>query len=284
MFEGFMAGGMPPGGQLTTTTEVENFPGFPEEISGLGLMKKMKEQSLKYGTRIITKTIDKVDFSSHPFKVWTGAEAYQAKSIIIATGASAKRLRIPGENKFRQKGVSACATCDGGLPMFRDQVLVVVGGGDVACEEALFLSKFGSKIIMLIRKNELKASKIMQEKIKQNTKIILLPYTEVLECFGETTLSSIKIVNNQTQEENILECKGLFYAIGHHPNTEIFQEQIDLDERGYIITEQGTGKTNISGIFAAGDVQDKWYRQAITSAGSGCIAALEAERFLETME
>jgi thioredoxin reductase (NADPH) len=272
---------MPPGGQLTTTTEVENFPGFPEAVSGLELMQKMKDQSIKYGTRVETKTIDKVDFSAQPFKLWAGEEEFLAKSVIITTGASAKRLRLPGENKFRQRGVSACATCDGGLPLFRNQRLVVVGGGDVAIEEAMFLSNFGSEIVLLVRKDVFKASKAMQEKVKKNEKIQVFRNTEALECLGEETLSSLRIKNNKTGEESILECKGLFYAIGHHPNTEIFQGQIDLDTDGYIITEKGTGKTNIPLVFAAGDVQDKAYRQAITSAGSGCIAALEAERFLE---
>jgi thioredoxin reductase (NADPH) len=281
MFEGFMAGGMPPGGQLTTTTEVENFPGFPDAISGLDLMQRMKQQSLKYGARVETKTIDKVDLSVRPFKIRAGGTEYQAKSLIIATGASAKRLRLPGENKFRQRGVSACATCDGGLPLFRNQRLVVIGGGDVALEEAMFLSNFGSEVILLVRRDEFRASKAMQEKVKKNQKITVMRNTEATECLGDTTLNALKIVNNKTGEESILECKGLFYAIGHHPNTEIFQGQLDLDADGYLITEKGTGKTNVAGVFAAGDVQDKVYRQAITSAGSGCIAALGVERFLE---
>ena len=281
MFEGFMAWGMPPGGQLTTTTEVENFPGFPEAISGLQLMQNMREQSLNNGVRIATKTVDKVDFSSRPFKLWTGEEAYQTESVIIATGASAKRLRLPGENKFRQRGVSACAICDGGVPLYRNQRLVVVWGGDVALEEALFLSNFGSEILLLVRSNAFRASKTMQEKVKKNQKINVIWNTEAIACLGEETLNALKIVNNLTKEESVLECKWLFYAIGHHPNTEIFQGQVELDADGYIVTEKGTGRTNIPGVFAAGDVQDKVYRQAITSAGSGCIAALEVERFLE---
>jgi thioredoxin reductase (NADPH) len=244
-------------------------------------MQNMKKQSLKYGTRIEMKTIDKVDFSAQPFKIWAGEEEFQAKSVIISTGASAKRLRLPGENKFRQRGISACATCDGGLPLFRNQRLVVVGGGDVALEEALFLSNFASEVMLLVRRNVFRASKAMQDKVQKNEKIQILRNTEALECLGEETLSSLRIKNNQTNEERILECKGLFYAIGHHPNTEFLQGQITLDEDGYIITEKGSGKTNIPGVFAAGDVQDKVYRQAITSAGSGAIAALEAERFLE---
>jgi thioredoxin reductase (NADPH) len=236
---------MPPGGQLTTTTEVENFPGFPSGISGLELMTKMKEQSIKYGARVEMKTIDKVDLSQHPFTVRAGNEEFRAKSLILATGASAKRLRLPGENKLWQRGISACAVCDGGLPLFRNQRLVIVGGGDVALEEALFLSNFGSEIIMLVRRDEFRASKAMQEKVKKNDKIRVMRNTEALECFGEGTLSSIKIKNNKSDEESILECKGLFYAIGHHPNTEIVQGQITLDEDGYIITEKGTGKTNV---------------------------------------
>jgi thioredoxin reductase (NADPH) len=244
-------------------------------------MQQMKKQSLKYGARVEMKTIDKVDFSVQPFKLWAGEEAFQAKSVIIATGASAKRLRLPGENKFWQRGISACATCDGGLPLFRNQRLVVIGGGDVALEEALFLSNFASEVILLVRRNVFRASKTMQDKVQKNKKIQIFWNTEAIECLGEETLSSLKIKNNQTNQEHILECKGLFYAIGHHPNTEFVQEQLTLDEEGYIITEKGTGKTNIPGIFAAGDVQDKVYRQAITSAGSGAIAALEAEKFLE---
>jgi thioredoxin reductase (NADPH) len=240
-----MAGGMPPGGQLTTTTEIENFPGFPEEISGLALMNKMKEQSKKYGTRIETKTIDKVDLSQHPFKLFAGTEEFHAKTLILAMGASAKRLRLPGENKFWQRGISACATCDGGLPLYRNQRLVVVGGGDVALEEALFLSNFGSEIIMLVRRDVFRASKAMQEKVLKNQKIHIMRNTEAIECLGDTTLQSIKIKNNTSGEESLLECKGLFYAIGHHPNTEIVQGQITLDTDRYIITEPGTGKTNI---------------------------------------
>jgi thioredoxin reductase (NADPH) len=231
---------MPPGGQLTTTTEIENFPGFPEAISGLALMQNMKQQSLKYGAKIETKTIDKVDFSAQPFTLWAGEEKFQAKSVIIATGASAKRLRLPGENKFWQRGISACATCDGGLPLFRNQRLVVIGGGDVALEEALFLSNFASEVILLVRRNVFRASKAMQDKVKKNEKIQIFWNTEAKECLGEETLSSLKIKNNQTNEERILECKGLFYAIGHHPNTEFLQGQITLDEDGYIITEKGT--------------------------------------------
>ena len=284
LFEGFMAGGMPPGGQLTTTTEVENFPGFPEWISGLELMKKMKEQSKKYWTRIEMKTVDRVDLSKQPFEVVVGEDIFLTRSIVIATGASAKRLRVLGEDKFWQRGISTCAICDGGLPIFRDQHIVVVGGGDAAIEEAIFMNKFASKVSLIVRRDTLKASKAMQKKLEKYEDIQILWNSEVVECLGDTTLSGVKIKNNQTYEESILECKGLFYAIGHHPNTEFLQGQLATDEDGYLITEPGTGKTNIPWVFAAGDVQDKVYKQAITSAGSGCIVALEVEKFLEGIE
>lgn len=284
LFEGFMAGGMPPGWQLTTTTDVENYAGFPEGIGGLELMQRMKQQSINQWARVETKTIDKVDFSKRPFKLWSGDIEYFANSVIISTGASAKRLRIPGENKLWQRGVSACAVCDGWLPVFRNQRIVIVGGGDVAIEEAIYMTTFASEVIMLVRRNEFRACKALQKKALQHEKIRIFWNSEVVECLGEDSLTAIKIKNNENKEESTLEVRGLFYAIGHHPNTEIFQGQIDLDKDGYIITQAGTWRTNIHGIFAAGDVQDKIYRQAITSAGSWCIAALEAEKFLEGIE
>ena len=280
MFEGFMAGGIPPWGQLTLTTEIENFPWFPKGIRGLELMQEMKKQSKKFWTRIETKTVDSVDFSCSPFKVIVGEQTIETKSLIIATGATANRLRIPGENKFWQRGISVCATCDGGLPVFKGQTLVVVGGGDVACEEAVFLSYFGSKVVMLVRKDVLRASQVMQEKVLTNPKIEIMRNTEAVECFWEGVLQGLKVKNNKTGEEKDLECKGLFYAIGHTPNTAFLDGLITLDQDWYIITSTG-GKTNIPWVFAAGDVQDKAYRQAITSAWSGCISALEAEKYLK---
>ncbi len=284
LFEGFMAGGLPPGGQLTLTTEVENFPGFPTGISGLELMKQMKQQAIKFWTNIETKTIDRIEASHQPFTLFSWETTYQSKSIIIATGAIAKRLHVPGENKFRQRGISVCATCDGNLPVFRDQTLVVVGGGNMACSEALYLSRFWKEIIMLVRKNYLRATKIIQDKVFENPKIHILFNTQLVECLGDKHLTSIKIINTQTNQETTVETKGVFYAIGHEPNTAFLKGILEINDDGFLVTEAGTGKTNIPGIFAAGDVQDTKYRQAITAAGSGAIAAIEAEKFLTSQQ
>jgi len=287
MYEGFMAGGIAAGGQLTTTTEVENFPGFPDGISGPELMERMRKQSLRFGTTIITETISKVDFTSRPFKLWREGfendEPILTHSVIIATGATAKRLNIKGEDLYWQKGISACAVCDGALPLFRNKPLVVVGGGDSACEEANYLTKFGSIVYLIHRRDQLRASKIMQERTLKNPKIKIIWNTVVIEALGNNVLQKVKLQNLKTNEITELEASGLFYAIGHKPNTEPFKGQIELDDDGYIITKPGTTQTNIPGIFAAGDVQDKKYRQAITAAGSGCMAALECEKYLETI-
>lgn len=287
MFEGFMAGGIAAGGQLTTTTEVENFPGFPEGISGPELMEKMRKQSLKFGTTIITETISKVDFSTRPFKLWREGfedeDPVLAHSVIIATGATAKRLNIKGEDLFWQRGISACAVCDGALPIFRNKPLVVVGGGDSACEEATYLTKFGSVVYLIHRRDKLRASKIMQERVMKNPKIKIIWDSAVIEALGDNVLQKVKVQNLKTNQVQELEANGLFYAIGHKPNTDPFVGQIELDEDGYIITKPGTTQTNIAGVFAAGDVQDKRYRQAITAAGTGCMAALECEKFLESI-
>jgi thioredoxin reductase (NADPH) len=287
MYEGFMAGGIAAGGQLTTTTEVENFPGFPDGISGPELMERMRKQSLRFGTTIITETISKVDFTSRPFKLWREGfendEPILTHSVIIATGATAKRLNIKGEDLYWQKGISACAVCDGALPLFRNKPLVVVGGGDSACEEANYLTKFGSIVYLIHRRDQLRASKIMQERTLKNPKIKIIWNTVVIEALGNNVLQKVKLQNLKTNEITELEASGLFYAIGHKPNTDPFKGQIELDDDGYIITKPGTTQTNIPGIFAAGDVQDKKYRQAITAAGSGCMAALECEKYLETI-
>jgi thioredoxin reductase (NADPH) len=280
LYEGIFAGGVAAGGQLTTTTEVENYPGFPEGISGPNLMLKFREQSVNCGARIRTLTVEKVDLKKTPFKVYADEETVETKSVIIATGATAKRLNISGEEKLWQKGISACAVCDGALPIFRNKVLAVIGGGDTAAEEATFLTKFASKVVLLVRRHELRASKTMQERVLKNNKIEVLWNTEALEAMGEKSITELSIVNNKTKEESILHVGGLFYAIGHQPNTEFLNGQIDLDDTGYIKVKPGTTQTNIPGIFACGDVQDKVYRQAITSAGSGCMAALDAERYL----
>tara|TARA_B100000427_G_scaffold120140_1_gene100075 strand:+ start:7446 stop:8390 length:945 start_codon:yes stop_codon:yes gene_type:complete len=279
MFEGAMAGGVAAGGQLTTTTEVENYPGF-SHISGPELMMKMREQSLGCGTEILTRTIDKVDITDNGVIVYDQDQVIEAKTLIIATGATAKRLHIKGEETYWQKGMSACAVCDGGLPIFRDKPLAVIGGGDSAAEESTYLTKFASKVYLLVRRDELRASKVMQERVMENEKIDILWNTEAIEAKGENVLTTLSIKNKQTQEERDLEVNGLFYAIGHKPNTEFLKGQLDLDESGYIITEPGSSKTSQKGVFACGDVQDKTYRQAITAAGSGCMAALDTEKYL----
>ncbi|TGK43817.1 thioredoxin-disulfide reductase [Leptospira andrefontaineae] len=285
MYEGFMAGGIAAGGQLTTTTEVENFPGFPEGIDGTQLTNLFRAQSEKYGTKIITQTITKVDFSKRPFRIWSDDELIEAETVIIATGATAKRMFIPGEDSYWQKGISACAVCDGALPIYRNKELAVVGGGDSAVEEAAHLTKFASKVYLIHRRDSLRASKIMQKRATTHPKIEIIWNTAVEGAQGNgnqlTSLSVKELTTGKTKE---LAVGGLFYAIGHKPNTEIFEGQLDLDETGYIKTVPGTTRTSVEGVFAAGDVQDKTYRQAITAAGSGCMAALEAERWLEAQE
>ena len=280
IFEGLLAAGVAAGGQLTTTTEVENFPGFPDGILGPELMEKMRQQSLNCGARIKTLTVDRVDLSRRPFKVFTGNESVETKALIIATGATAKRMQVPGEERLWQKGISACAVCDGALPIFRNKDLAVVGGGDSAVEEATFLTKYASKVLLLVRRHELRASKVMQEKIFANQKIEILWNTLLLEAFGDKILSSIKVKNLETNQEHVIPIGGLFYAIGHLPNTSFLNGQIQLDEAGYVKTKPGGTATNVGGVFACGDVQDKIYRQAVTAAGSGCMAALDAEKSL----
>jgi len=282
MFEGMFAAGVAAGGQLTTTTEVENYPGFME-ISGTALMEKMREQSLHCGARIVTETVDKVDLSKSPFKVWSAGQEFESKTLIIATGATAKRMHLPGEEKLWQKGISACAVCDGALPFFRNKILAVVGGGDSAVEEASYLTKYASKVLMVVRRDVLRASKVMQERAKQNPKIQIIFNTLPLEVLGNTSVTGLKIKNVTTNVEEVLSIGGLFYAIGHTPNTAFLSNQLELDETGYIKTKPGSTKTNVAGVFAAGDVQDKIYRQAITSAGTGCMAALDAEHYLSGM-
>lgn len=285
MYEGFMAGGIAAGGQLTTTTEVENFPGFPEGIDGTQLTNLFRAQSEKYGTKIITQTITKVDFSKRPFRIWSDDELIEAETVIIATGATAKRMFIPGEDSYWQKGISACAVCDGALPIYRNKELAVVGGGDSAVEEAAHLTKFASKVYLIHRRDSLRASKIMQKRATTHPKIEIIWNTAVEGAQGNgNQLTSLSVKELTTGKTKDLAVGGLFYAIGHKPNTEIFEGQLDLDETGYIKTVPGTTRTSVDGVFAAGDVQDKTYRQAITAAGSGCMAALEAERWLEAQE
>ena len=280
MFEGFMAGGVAAGGQLTTTTDVENFPGFPEGIDGTKLTEHFRAQSERFGTRIITETVDRLDLSQRPFKLRTVSHEMEAKTLIIATGATARRLAIPGEEKLWQLGISACAVCDGALPIYRDKVLMVIGGGDTAVEEASHLTKFGSKVIVVHRRDKLRASQIMQKRLLENPKVEMIWDSVAEEAVGDKVLTGVKIRNLKTDKLHVVHAGGLFYAIGHEPNTSFLERQVKLDEQGYIITHPGTTQTSVKGVFAAGDVQDKHWRQAITAAGTGCMAALEAERFL----
>ena len=285
MFEGFMAGGVAAGGQLTTTTEIENFPGFSEGIMGPELMDEMRKQSARFGTRIKTDTVTAVDLAKRPFSVTVGRNEYKTETLIVATGATAKRLGLPGEDKYWQRGISACAVCDGALPIFRNKPLVVIGGGDTACEEASFLSKFGSKVYMLVRRDVFRASQAMQKRVFENEKIEVLWNHNAVEVLGdEKVLTGVRVRNNKTGDEQTIEASGLFFAIGHQPNTGFLGDQVTLDETGYVVTEGKSTRTSVEGVFAAGDVQDKTYRQAITAAGSGCMAALEVEKYLAERE
>lgn len=280
VFEGFFAGLA--GGQLMTTTEVENYAGFPDGISGPMLMDNMRRQAVRFGTEVLTEDVEAVDFSKHPYEIRGTNHHFLADAVIVATGATAKRLEIPGtgEGEFWQKGVTACAVCDGAAPIFRNKPLYVIGGGDTACEEALFLTKFGSKVYIVHRRDKLRASKIMQERAIANPKIEILWDTVVAKVEGDNVVRSVITRNLISGEETKREAAGLFFAIGHKPNTDFLKGQIDLHENGYVAVVPGTTRTNKPLIYAAGDVQDHVYRQAITAAGTGCMAALEAEREL----
>jgi thioredoxin reductase (NADPH) len=280
MFEGFSAGGVP-GGQLMITTEVENYPGFPEGVSGPDLMEALRKQSERFGARIVTEDVEKVDLSPRPFKVTTSGKDYAARALIVATGASAKYLGLPSEKRLMNRGVSACATCDGALPIFRNKELVVVGGGDTAMEEANYLTRFASVVWIVHRREEFRASKIMLERAKKSERIKLLTSTVVEEVLGEDQVKGVRLKNVRTGEILEKPVAGVFIAIGHQPNTWLFTGQLELDGAGYIKTRGRTSYTNVEGVFAAGDVQDHVYRQAITAAGSGCQAAIDAERWLE---
>lgn len=289
MYEGMLANGIAAGGQLTTTTEIENFPGFPEGITGSKLMDQMREQSVRFGTEIITETVAKVDLSQRPFKFWLewreDEEPQTADAIILATGASAKRLNLPGEEEYWQKGISACAVCDGAIPIFRNKPLVVIGGGDSAAEEALFLTKYASKVYVLVRRDKLRASNIMAKRLLSHPKVEVVWNTVAKKaCGDDKQLQSLTVENVQTGETSEIQANGLFYAIGHVPATQIVQGQVDTDEDGYVKTVPGSSLTSVKGLFAAGDVQDKRYRQAITSAGTGCMAALDCEKLLSEEE
>ncbi|NCU05985.1 MAG: thioredoxin-disulfide reductase [Chitinophagaceae bacterium] len=271
--------GIQPGGQLTITTEVENYPGYPDGVQGPEMMVDFEKQAARMGADIRYGLATKVDFSSTPHKVWIDDEKLiEADSVIISTGASAKWLGLESEQRLNGYGVSACAVCDGFF--FRGKEVAIVGAGDTAAEEALYLSKLCSKVHMLIRKDAMRASKVMQDRVLKTANIEIHWNTETLEILGENKVDGMKVKNNKTGEESVIPVQGFFVAIGHQPNSDIFKGFVDMDEAGYILTVPGTSKTNVTGVFAAGDVQDKHYRQAVTAAGSGCMAALDAERYL----
>jgi thioredoxin reductase (NADPH) len=271
--------GIQPGGQLTITTDVENYPGFPDGVQGPELMIHFEKQAQRMGADIRYGLATKVDFSSQPHKVWIDDEKLiEAYSVIIATGASAKWLNLESEQRLNGYGVSACAVCDGFF--FRGKEVAIVGAGDTAAEEALYLSKLCTRVHMFIRKDEMRASKIMQDRVKKTSNIKIYWNTETDEILGEKTVDGVRVKNNKTGEQTIIPIRGFFVAIGHEPNSQPFKDWLNMDEAGYIQTIAGTAKTNIEGVFAAGDVQDKIYRQAVTAAGSGCMAALDAERYL----
>ena len=280
MIEGELSStGDQPGGQLMLTTEVENFPGFEHGIQGPELMGTMRAQAARFGTEFITAKVTKVDLTARPFGVWVGDEEYRAHSVIISTGARSLMLGLPAEGPLMGHGLSTCATCDGFF--FRGQEIAVVGGGDSAMEEATFLTKFASKVTVIVRRDTLRASKIMQDRAFANPKIEFLWDSKVVDLEGTTKLSAAVIENLKTGDRTTLPVTGLFVAIGHVPNTDIFAGQVDRDEAGYLLTEGKSSYTNIAGVFACGDVQDHTYRQAITAAGSGCTAAIDTERWLE---
>ncbi len=279
LFEGFMSG--PSGGQLMTTTDVENYPGFPKGISGPELMVQFREQAIRFGTEVLTEDVVSVDLSKRPFTVKGSSTEVLAESIIISTGATAKRLEIEGagDGEFWQKGVTACAVCDGAAPIFRNQPLYVIGGGDTAVEEAVFLTKYGSRVFMVHRRDQLRASKIMAERALKHPKIEILWNSAIVKISGDQVVRRVLLKNLETGKEEERDAGGVFFAIGHQPNTGFLAGQIQLNETGYILVHKGT-YTSVEGVFAAGDVQDWIYRQAVTAAGTGCMAALDAEKWL----
>lgn len=276
------------GGQLTTTTEIENYPGFSAGIQGPALMEEMKKQVERFGTEVKIQDVTRIDLSHQPFTIWSGVDSYKGKSVIIATGASAKYLGLPSEETYKGKGVSACATCDGFF--FRGKEVVVIGGGDTAMEEALFLTRFATKVTIIHRRDEFRASPIMVERAKKNGKITFLLSQETLEIVGETSVGGIRLKDKKTGKESVYPTQGVFLAIGHKPNTEFLAGQVTLDEKGYVVLTKPASsldpqtKTNIDGVFAAGDCVDPRYRQAIVAAGMGAMAAIDVQRWLEEKE
>ncbi|MFA4845141.1 MAG: thioredoxin-disulfide reductase [Patescibacteria group bacterium] len=282
LFEGQRMGGQP-GGQLMLTTDVENYPGFPDGLLGPAMMEKFKKQAERFGTRVVSEDVVSVDFSKRPFVVNTTNETYTSDAVIISTGAGALWLGVPGEQQYQGHGVSACATCDGFF--FKEKHVLVVGGGDAAMEEATFLTRFASKVTVLVRKDALRASKIMQERAQKDSKIEFVWNTEVKEVLGDgTKMTGARVLNNKTNEESEISAEGLFVAVGHKPNSDIFKSQIELDAKGYIVVKPGTSATSVEGVFVGGDVADYRYRQAVTAAGTGCMAALDAEKWLAARE
>ncbi len=277
--------GTMPGGLLTTTSIVENFPGWPEGIDGFELMQKLQKQAERFGARVEFGTVNEVDLSERPFKITVDGKVVETQTLIISTGAGHRHLGLENEAKLENKGVTYCATCDGALPMFRDKPLVVVGGGDSACEEATYLTRFGSKVHLIHRRDELRASKIMAERTLANEKIEPVWDSVVTDILGvdEGKVTGVKVKNVKTDEETTIECAGVFIAIGHVPNTQLFKGVIDMDDAGYIQRTEGS-KTNVEGVYVAGDCSDNVYRQAITAAGMGCAAAIDAERFLGSLD
>jgi thioredoxin reductase (NADPH) len=270
------------GGQLMITSDVENYPGYPDGVMGPEMMGEFRRQAERFGTDFVTDDVTRVDFSERPFRVWVEDEEYQTRSVIIATGASARWLGLESEERLKNHGVSACATCDGAF--FRDRHIFVVGGGDTAFEEALFLTRFGYKVTIVHRRNEFRASQIMVDRARAHEKVEFKTPYAIDEVLGESSISGLRLRNTETGETEEVEAGALFIAIGHDPNTQLFVDQLDHDQNGYLVTKPGSTETNIPGVFAAGDVQDHVYRQAVTAAGTGCMAALDAERFLAAEE